>query len=253
MRKGFVGRREDLAALKAHIASEATTPLVVTGPAGIGKSALLSKLVDELAIDESVDVVKLFVGANRDSFLVEQVLRFLTLSLNKVSLRPLFLTEKKLNSGKAQLDDQERCCHWQTKVTPTLSMLCAGIRSSWVQLLNACAERQEPSDRVVIILDGLQHLSAADNAHALEWLPKELSPRVKLIVSTTEAHVTFAELKRRSLTAYKLKPLPQDEAKALVRAFLDTYHKKLCEDESNGLLGDQMAVLMSKEEADTPL
>ena len=56
-----------------------------------------------------------------------------------------------------------------------------------------------------------------------------------------------------SLTAYKLKPLPQDEAKALVRAFLDTYHKKLCEDESNGLLGDQMAVLMSKEEADTPL
>jgi Cdc6-like AAA superfamily ATPase len=100
LRNGFVGRADDLATLKAHIASESTTPLVVTGPDGIGKSALLSKLADELSIDESVDVVKIFVGANRDSFLVEQVLRFLTLSLNKVTLRPLFLTERKLSSGK---------------------------------------------------------------------------------------------------------------------------------------------------------
>jgi hypothetical protein len=106
---------------------------------------------------------------------------------------------------------------------------------------------------VVVILDGLQHLSAADNAHALEWIPKELSPRVKLIVSTTETHATFAELERRSLVHCQVGPLPQEEAKALVRAFLDTYHKKLCEDASNGLLGDQMAVLMGKEEADTPL
>eukprot|EP00045_Choanoeca_perplexa_P017800 m.267119 g.267119 ORF g.267119 m.267119 type:complete len:1900 (+) comp17636_c0_seq2:61-5760(+) len=226
LRKGFVGRTNDLTTLKTFIASDATTPLVVTGPAGIGKSALLSKLANDLSTDESADVVTLFVGANKDSFLLEQVLRFLTLSLNKVSLRPLFLTEKKLSSG---------------------------IRSSWVQLLEACAERQQSSDRVVVILDGLQHLSPADNAHALDWLPKELSPHVKLIVSTTETHATFAELGRRSLTCCKLQPLPKEEAKALVRAFLDTYHKKLCEDASNGLLGDQMAVLMSKEEADTPL
>lgn len=48
---------------------------------------------------------------------------------------------------------------------------------------------------VVMLLDGLDQLSAEHQAHRLSWLPRTLPPHVYLVVSTLTDHPTFIALR----------------------------------------------------------
>jgi hypothetical protein len=123
-----------------------------------------------------------------------------------------------------------------------------------VKLLSVASKRKHPQDRVVIIVDGLQHLDADDDAHLMKWLPGILPPQVKVILTTSTTHPTWSNLKRsHTVEEMTLAPIPIEDAKRLVRTFLDRFHKKLSEDPNNTLLGDQMAALVAKQEASLPL
>ena len=128
-----------------------------------------------------------------------------------------------------------------------------GLRTSWVTVLDMCSMRAKEGDRVVVVIDGLQYLSADEKAFEFGWLPETLPQNVKIILSITATHESYSRLKALECSSFDLEALSEGEAKELVRTFLNTYHKKLCEDASNALLGDQMALLMSKGQARIPL
>ena len=128
-------------------------------------------------------------------------------------------------------------------------------RATFLKLLTMVTDaKKEPKGRVVVLLDGLSQISSEYGAQDMKWLPRELPENVRLVVTTSNTgtvHDNYvANCEPRQ---HRLGLLAVEEAKTLVRTFLDTYHKELCEDASNGLLGDQMALLMSKNAARLPL
>ena len=51
----------------------------------------------------------------------------------------------------------------------------------------------------------------------------------------------------------ELKPMSRDERETMVENQLQRYHKALTRNDNNAFLGNQMAILMDKQDATTPL
>jgi telomerase protein component 1 len=103
------------------------------------------------------------------------------------------------------------------------------------------------SRRVVLLLDALNQLDAADNAHAMYWLPYDLPPHVRVIVSSLE-HPALHALHRRGkerVREAKLESLGSEDRLAILTGFLNRYRKRMTEEQITALLG--------KEESGNPL
>eukprot|EP01113_Clastostelium_recurvatum_P018405 TRINITY_DN2169_c0_g1_i12.p1 TRINITY_DN2169_c0_g1~~TRINITY_DN2169_c0_g1_i12.p1 ORF type:complete len:2586 (+),score=522.10 TRINITY_DN2169_c0_g1_i12:146-7903(+) len=103
--------------------------------------------------------------------------------------------------------------------------------------------------RVVLVLDGIDQLDPANRAHSLDWLPHSVP--VKIILSTTNAHVTHNVLRRRKPCPPEvvLGPLDIKDRREIVRKTLAEYRKHLDERPMN----DQMRLLLKKTDANHPL
>ena len=76
--------------------------MVLTGPSGFGKSALLAKLCEEEEKDDRVEIVKVFIGTNPASFNISSVLKYLILSLQTVNRAQVWLSEREMTAGKVE-------------------------------------------------------------------------------------------------------------------------------------------------------
>lgn len=85
-REGFVARSKDLKAVEDYVLqpSAEAKGLLITGQAGVGKSALLAKAAEKLAEHKDVEVISFFVGTNPESFDLLEMLIFLVHQLDKV-------------------------------------------------------------------------------------------------------------------------------------------------------------------------
>lgn len=106
------------------------------------------------------------------------------------------------------------------------------LRWSLNRFLEAAAKKHSPA-RIVIIIDGIHRLKAEATADGtLYWLPTELPPCVRFIVSTVEfernfrgkkelvQHGTFVELMRRQCPVLRIEPLGVQTRQHVVTAFL---------------------------------
>ena len=97
----------------------------------------------------------------------------------------------------------------------------------------------------MLVLDGLNKLDTKD----LSFLLLRTYPKhIRVIVSMLSAPQTVAKN-----PILQVQPLPQSAAEDLVRHYLLGFRKKLNEDPTNGMLGNQMATLMSKRDFGYPL
>ncbi|EGD73562.1 hypothetical protein PTSG_05269 [Salpingoeca rosetta] len=230
-REGFVARDADLKYIEDYVlkANPDNKGLLITGPAGVGKSSLVAKAAEQLNARDNVDVVSFFVGTNPESFDLLEMLIFLIHQLDKLRAVPFYFEKNKLQS-------------------------ISYARSIFLKMLTMLADKDAPNNRVVVILDGLSQINTEYGARDVKWLPAQLPDNVRLIVTTSsDGDVHDNYVANCEPLQYELGLLAEEEAKTLVRTFLDTYHKKLCEDASNRLLGDQMKMLMEKQEARLPL
>lgn len=199
----FQGRAEELERLRGFIERETRDQVcVVTGPPGQGKSALLARLAIDLA-ESPHAVLAHFVGSTEESGEVRALLARLNRWVEREGL-----------PSPAGTDPH-----------PDLRTLKDALARS---LKDYDGER-----RLVVLIDALNQLTGG---HELSWLPVELGPRVRIIVSCVEsslptgpeADVLAALGRRRPEPEWiVLAELDQGSVGAIVRQYFDEYSKEL--------------------------
>jgi len=101
------------------------------------------------------------------------------------------------------------------------------LRAEFANLLRMTAAK----GRVVLILDGLDQLEDRDGALDLQWLPPEIPPNIRLILSTLPGR-PLDELAKRGWTTMRLEQLDTKEREQLISEYLKQYTKELSPDQT---------------------
>lgn len=172
----FAGRGEIQREIRDYTASEDRRPLVVFGPSGSGKSAIIARA------SEGIDAVRRFVGATPDSTGAVELLRSIC----------------------AEIDHRYES---RDEIPTTFDRLTV-VFAQRMKLATAARP-------LLVFIDALDQLEAGDPAAALNWLPPELPPHCRLIVSTIGVP---AALRRARLV--EVTPLPAGDAEQALDAWL---------------------------------
>jgi hypothetical protein len=142
----FIGRDAVLKTIADYISGPERRPLVLYGESGSGKSALMATASQQYRGPGRV--FRRFIGASPESASGHALLTSLC---------------KQIAPGETSVD--------------------------YAQLENAFRERlavATPEQPLVLFIDALDQLATSDPARDVTWLPPELPPHVKVIVSTTD-------------------------------------------------------------------
>lgn len=181
-------------------------PLVLLGNEGSGKSALLANWVAKRRDHKHRDefLFQHFVGCTTESAQLSQMLFRL-----ETALKDFFqLREMKVPDTEVEL------------------------RWSLNRFLEAASKKHSPA-RIVIIIDGIHQLKSEGTPNGtLYWLPTDLPPCVRFIVSSVEferqlkgkkesssPHLTFVELSRRQCPLLRIEPLGVATRHSVINAF----------------------------------
>lgn len=154
----YIGRQAYYEALDQHVLGDGP-PLVILGESGSGKSALLANWVKRYHKDHSGDFVLLhFIGSSHYSADYVAILKRI---FNEI-VRQFGVTQEVPNTPERL---REEFPSWLAKASAKLSTVAH-------------------TSRFILVLDGLNQLEDKEAALHLGWLPKELPPKIRLIVST---------------------------------------------------------------------
>jgi WD40 repeat protein len=194
-------------------ASSEQNILVIEGEPGSGKSALLGKFCQLLASRPHDVLISHFVGASVGSTNLRRTLRRLC-----HELAAAVNNSDPLPEDARELTDRFR------------------------KLLGEVAAHQ----RVTLIIDAINQFDATDGAHDMYWVPLALPPNVRFIASTLE-HPALDALRKRSepVRIERLESLGNEDAQAIIQAFLKRYSKRFSP--------EQIAALLAKREGRLPL
>lgn len=194
--------------------------LVLVGEPGSGKSAMLGKFYrDYLEGTNSQPeatrdlLIPHFVGASAASTNVRQVLRRLG---------------QELAVG--------------TGITEEIPDDFDKLREAFTKFLEQAAAQRH----VVILLDAINQMDAAHNAHSMRWLPDALPANARIIMTTLPCPALEALRARREPPfEVALRALNESDATAIVDEFLSRYRKSFD--------AQQRAALLGKSGSRTPL
>jgi hypothetical protein len=207
-------RRRVLDRLHQHVNSPGdSSVLLLLGESGTGKSALQARFAAELQASQEADreiVISHFLGASPRSTTARQLLWRLCRELS-----------------------------WHTGHTESISDVFEDLRNTFPALLTAVARLR----RVVLIIDGIDRLDPAYDAHAFAWFPNRLPANVRAVVSGIPGPVADALSGRVGIPVrLDLPPLTTDDAGAIVDGFLGRYRKSLDASQRDALLAKREAL-----------
>ena len=159
----YVGRDAIHQQLLDYLAGDEPKPLLLTGPSGSGKSSVLARLYREVAEDYDLAIAH-FVGASPTSTELRQMLRRFCLSV-----RNRFALTDTVEHEGAEPETVP------AELPQDMNELVTTFRD-WLA-------RVPEDQRVFIAIDALNQLEETDYAHNLTWLPRELPPQVRMVVS----------------------------------------------------------------------
>ncbi len=181
--------------------------LMVTGEAGIGKSALLANWMERFRKEHpEVPVVAHFTGASQEAGEPVAMLRRLTEELSALA-------------GAAA----EPPAQWHA------------LASAFGGQLVAAAAAKGP---FVLVLDGLDQLAETHNAPDLGWLPRFLPENARLVVSALEGRA-LAAWTERGWPVMTLDPLDTDQRWRLIAGYLARHGRSLGAAMMDEIVGDE--------------
>ncbi len=185
--------------------------LVLTGPAGSGKSTLFAACRRRLAEDEALSDAALIshaAGASSGSSTLNQTLVRLCRDLDRFT------------SPASSLPDDE-----------------GGLVNAFADRLTQVGRTR----RVVLLLDGIDELMPSEFQRTMTWLPRTLPPGVRLLVTCTDEDLAATLRRRYDVLSEPMPRFPYENAVALATRFLGRYGKRLSD--------SQLQELLAKDEA----
>lgn len=212
----FIGRDGPLA--KLCLTMWETTniqhaPLIVYGTPGIGKTALLCKLAQEMrtVLDPQAVVVLRLLGTSPLSSDIDSVLKGICLQV----------------------------CGALGLASP--SPQTANTHEKLVRFFHAMLQKvSEDGETLVLILDSLDDLSRANNAHKLHWVPKEIPRNVHLVVSTLYGGSPLKRLKAvvsDDKCYFEVEPLNCEQGQDVINACLTIAGRRITSDQTDAITG----------------
>ncbi len=203
---------DDFDPLDRYVAGKEKGLLAVVAPAGLGKSTLLAAWVQHRQSPEVAGerLLYRFIGVGDRSGTVDSLLRNVLAQLKEEKWLPL----------DAEVPDDPR-----------------ELRRDWVKLLGGGAT----SERLVLVLDALNQLDSG--LSDVDWLPRELPPGVRLVISFKIGEKEGDDLRQRLAESpenqvEELKPFEHvQDRRAVVNAWLARYLKELDERHVDALVG----------------
>lgn len=210
----FIGRDGPLAKLCLTMWESTNlqhAPLIVYGPPGIGKTALLCKLSQEMrtVLDPQAVVVLRLLGTSPNSSDIDSVLKGICLQV----------------------------CGALGLVAPCPQT--ANTHEKLVRFFHAMLQKvSDDGETLVLILDSLDDLSRASNAHKLHWIPKEIPPNVHLVVSTLYDGTPLKRLKTQlsdDKCFFEVEPLNCDQGQDIINACLNVGGRRLVSEQTDAI------------------
>lgn len=184
----YIGRERIQQELMDYVRSDANVPCLVTGPSGSGKSAALAKFAHTMAAQHPETLlIPHFVGA----------------SFNSTGLRHMLLRFCQILNQASSSD------------TPIPTDVCE-LTVCFRELL-----RDGSIPPIVLVIDALNQMDESDHAHYMNWLPLELYPHVKVVVSCVDDPDQQQEVLRtfsyRDHCHIEIGPLSRSECQEIAR------------------------------------
>ncbi len=199
----FVGRKEELGWLDAFVHS-AERHLVVTGESGMGKSALLARWCRQHEESDDFNLVYHFVGNSLGSSSYEGILHHLCDEIyNRYGI------EKEADRKEKPEDEAQR-------------------------LVAEVMRREKP---LVVVIDGINQLSAPKDEKLLLWLP-EANAQVQFIFTTLQHDTTMRTFEHRGYAVRTLQPLTDNQRRRFAEGYLERVGKHLSPAQWQRILSD---------------
>jgi WD40 repeat protein len=200
-RRGFVGQRSHLEHLKSFCADRSKDNIMgICAVAGTGKSALLAHLLHEWQLEHpDIPIIAHYMSMAGDSRSISGLMQSLGEQLRDCGL---------LGEQLALSPEQ-----WITQVRSALQAL------------------QQP---VIVAIDGLDEMD--EDAWELDWLPPQLPPEVRVLLTTRPVE-TWQHLQRRAdLQTLDLPPLSEDDIHEIIRDYQREYQLSISRAEEDILV-----------------
>lgn len=211
-----VNREKTINEIKSYITSDNTSPLVIYGPGGCGKTTLLARVAQccQQWLPEAFLILR-FIGISAQSSTIEQLLSSIT---NQCSI---------LTYGHKCY-----CTHNVETYAKTLPAL----------LTATCLQRP-----LIIMLDGIDQVKCL-NSKTVDWLPTKLPDNIKLILSVQEGSDLYSDMTNLidNKSFVKMPLLGEAEAKGILMSSVMQYNHSV-----NAKIQD--CVLKSVQECTLPL
>ncbi len=191
--KAYVGRTEYFQRLDQYI-KRGGAPLAVLGEAGSGKSSLLANWVrDYQARHPHTFMLIHFIGGTVESSDYQKIMRRIIESIKQ----------------RYQIPDP---------IPDEQKKLIAAF-PGWLRMASQ-------NGTFILVLDAINQLDDKNRARDLNWLPVDLPPGVRFVVSTLPGR-TSEILERRNYSMLTIQTLRKDERKRLIDTYLALFRKKL--------------------------
>ena len=218
----YHGRGDHFEELDRH-ARKSSPPLVITGEPGTGKTALLANWLEWRHGRNDPPLIRSFRSrwVRLGRALAAWSWQHKPSSQEQVFAYFIGATPQSTDLGgllRCVLRDFKSEFHLDQEVPEAWADLQAAF-PEWLETVSA-------KRRIVLVLDGLDHLEERGSAHGLSWLPKEFPRSVCLIVSTAGG-ATLRACEEREWPQLTVRPLRRVQVASLTDKYLKGCGKKL--------------------------
>ncbi|SEA16877.1 Tetratricopeptide repeat-containing protein [Desulfuromusa kysingii] len=205
-RQDFIGQEATLASIREYLGNDDTRPLIIHGPSGSGKSAIMAHAIKETTSDNR-KILYRFIGATPNTSSSKEILTSLFAELKSIR------NENEKNGKPGTLLDE-------IKKEESFEDFSYRIHSEIMRL----------KENIIIFIDAVDQLAHDDQ---FIWLPTDLPTNVKVIISALDDKNYkgdsryFQALTARSSNIQEIPPFTDEDARKLIRKCLQNEGRKL--------------------------